>query len=148
MQAAPGTDLTRLLRSVRDRFVSVDSAAKRSMRGLIVLPPAMSKNLSSGTGFVTAVSNEGAIAEGTDLSTVPVSFFPKLNLGILNIFLDSSGAFEEAEEFKWNLAKSFSSVNVCGFSAGDSVESYLSVSGSNQAGKGCHGIKVDISLAH
>lgn len=146
MQAAPGTDLIRLLRSVRDRFVSVDSAAKRSMRGLIVLPPAMSKNLSSGTGFVTGFPNEGA--EGTDLSSTPVSFFPKLNLGILNIFLDSSGAFEEAEEFKWNLAKSFSSVNVCGFSVGDSVESYLSVSGSKQAGKGYHGIKGDISLAY
>lgn len=132
MQAAPGTDLTRLLRSVRDRFVSVDSAAKRSMRGLIVLPPAMSKNLSSGTGFVTGFPN----SEFTELSTTIVSFFPKLNLGILNIFLDSSGAFEEAEEFKWNLAKSFSSVNVCGFSGGDSVESYLSVSGSKQAGKG------------
>lgn len=95
----------------------------------------MSNSLSSGTGFAELAI--GAIAEGRDLSSeVVVEDFPKLNLGILNILVLGSpveSLVEDEDDFKWNFAKSFSSVKVCGFSATDGVgvaESYLSVSGS------------------
>lgn len=114
------------------------------MRGLAMPPPAMSNSLSSGTGFAELAI--GAIA-GTDLSSeVVVEDFPKLNLGILNILVLGSPveslAEEDEDDFKWNFAKSFSSVNVCGFSATDGgvvvAESYLSVSGSKAGNDSGH----------
>lgn len=122
MHGERGNDWDRDSRPVREKLAFWERAAKRSMRGLGPLP--MSRSFNSGTGFAFATGR--APREGAGVVEPP----PKLNLGILNIFCELSGALEE---FKWNLAKSFSSVNVC---CGSGAGSYLSVCRVKQDGSG------------
>lgn len=89
MHDEAGEDVADEFRSDRKELVCV-RADVRSMRGL----DPMSSNFSSGSGFSVAVCLENIELSATgDLSatTADVEAFPKLNLGILNIFVfDSS----------------------------------------------------------
>lgn len=92
MQEASGYDLAKELLPGLEEAMSLERADKRSILGF-ELPP-ITKHFNSGTGFdSTGAEGLKALPKGDELAwsdVLLVAGRPKLNLGILNIFFDSS----------------------------------------------------------